>query len=257
MRPDRRVTRRIARVLTVVAILAFPIAATFGYAPAAASPGSAPELQAFTFTPNITAINFTVTLEATAINTLEPQPTATAEDESEDGEEVALKLGGGDWEIGYDFVETEDGGQWHIWMYGEVLIVESTDLELIGLLGAFREQAVIQAQVKTDIEAARGAIVAGVAGTFLGGIATFGSGIVTAASCLATPLTFAAAGGTGWLCVGGGLVTIGVGGLTAVSITTGLQGFSDLSDAATRLNNSSREAEQLFNTIKDRVYAQP
>lgn len=114
MRPDRRVTRRIARVLTVVAILAFPITATFGYAPAAASPGDAPERQGFTFTPHITPIQYTVTPEATPINTLGPQPSPTAEGESEDGEEVKLGLGGGDWEIGYDFVKTEDGGQWHI-----------------------------------------------------------------------------------------------------------------------------------------------
>lgn len=257
MRRDRRVTRRIARVLTVVAILAFPIAATFGYAPAAASPGNSPELQAFTFTPNITAINFTVTPEATPINTLGPQLSPTAEGESEDGEEVKLGLGGGDWEIGYDFVETEDGGQWHIWMYGEVLIVDPTDLELIARLDAFREQAVIQAQAKADMKSAEGAMAIGIAGTIIGAVATVGSGIVTAASCLATPLTLLASGGTGWLCVGGSLVTIGVGGLTAVSITTGLQGLSDRSDAATRLNNSSREAEELFSSIKDRVYAQP
>ena len=256
-RLDRRVARRFARVLTVVAILALPIAATFGYAPAAASPGSAPELQAFTFTPNITAINFTVTPEATPIDTLEPQPSPTAEGESEDGEEVELGLGGGDWEIGYDFVETEDGGQWHIWMYGEVLVVESTDLELIALIGAFREQAMIRAQAKTDIEAAEVAMAIGAAGTFLGGIATLGSGIVTAASYLATPLTFVAGGGTGWLCVGGGLATISVRGLTAVSIMTGLQGFSNRSDGVTSLNQSSREAEQLFNSIRDRVYSQP
>ena len=53
------------------------------------------------------------------------------------------------------------------------------------------------------------------------------------------------------------LSTTALGGLTAVSITTGLQGLSDRSDAATRLNNSSREAEELFSSIKDRVYAQP
>ncbi len=142
-------------------------------------------------------------------------------------------------------------------MYGEVLIVESTDLELIALLGAFREQAAIQAQAKADIEAAEGAIVIGVAGTILGGFATLGSGAVTVFNCAATPLTFLAGGGTGWLCVGGSLVTIGVGGLTGVSIATGLQGFSGRSDAATRLNNSSREAEELFSSIKDQVYNEP
>ena len=255
--PDRRVTRKFARVLTAVTILSLPAAATLGYAPAAASPGNKPELQGFTFTPELTPIDFTVTPEATPIDTLEPLPTATAEDESEDGEEVELGLAGGDWEIGYDFIKTEDGGQWHIWMYGEVLIVESTDLELIALLGAFREQAVIQAQAKADIDAAEVAMAIGLAGTFLGGIATFGSGAVTAASCLATPLTFLAGGGTGWLCVGGSLVTIGVGGLTGVSVATGLQGFSSRSDAATRLNNSSREAEELFSSIKDQVYNEP
>ena len=244
-------------MLTVVAVLALPAAATFGYAPAAASPGSAPELQAFTFTPQLTPIGFTVTPEATAINTVDPGPSPTADEPSKEEEDVELGLSGGDWEIGYDFVKTEDGGQWHIWMYGEVLIVEPTDLELIALLGAFREQAVIQAQVKTDIEAAEGAIVAGVAGTILGGFATLGSGIVTAASCLATPLTFLAGGGTGWICVGGSMVTIGVGGLTGVSIATGLQGFSNRSDAATRLSNSSREAEELFSSIKDQVYNEP
>lgn len=142
-------------------------------------------------------------------------------------------------------------------MNGEDLIVDPTDLELIARLDAFREQAVIRAQAKNDIEAAREAIVAGVAGTFLGGIATFGSGMVTVASCLTTPLTFAAAGGTGWLCVGGSLATIGVGGLTAVSITSALQGLSDRSTAAKHLKDSSREAEELFNSIRDRVYAQP
>ncbi len=53
------------------------------------------------------------------------------------------------------------------------------------------------------------------------------------------------------------LSTTALGGLTAVSITTGLQGLSDRSTAAKHLEDSSREAEQLFNSIRDRVYAQP
>jgi len=36
------------------------------------------------------------------------------------GEEVELELGGGDWQIGFDFVDTASGPQWHIWLDGEV-----------------------------------------------------------------------------------------------------------------------------------------
>lgn len=53
------------------------------------------------------------------------------------------------------------------------------------------------------------------------------------------------------------LSTTAFWGLTAVSIATGLQGFSDRSDAVTRLSNSSREAEELFSSIKDQVYNEP
>jgi len=53
------------------------------------------------------------------------------------------------------------------------------------------------------------------------------------------------------------LSTTALGGLTGISVTTGLQGISDRSDAATRLNNSSREAEELFSSIKDQVYNEP
>ena len=240
-------------MLTAVTIFALPAAATFGFAPAAASSSNSPELQGFTFTPRLTPIDFTVTPESTAIVTVDPGPTATPDGQSEEEEDVELELGGGDWEVGYDFVETEDGGQWHIWHNGEVLIVEPTNLELIALLGAFREQAVIQAQAKADLKSADAAIEAGVAGTILGGIATLGSGVITVFSCAATPITFWAGGGTGWICAGGVLTTTATGALTGASITTGLQGISDRSDAATHLSDSSREAEELFSSIKDHI----
>ena len=188
---------------------------------------------------------------------MEPSASPTAEDQSEDGEDVDLELGGTDWEIGYDFVETEGGDQWHIWMNGEVIIIDADDDSAGTRLTAFMTQADKRAQARTDIEAAEVAMAIGAAGTFLGGIATFGSGIVTVASCAATPLTFLAGGGTGWLCVGGALGTTALAGLTWISIRSGLQGLSDRSDAAEHLKDSSREAEQLFNSIRDQVDAQP
>jgi hypothetical protein len=248
MRPNRTVTRKFARVLTAVTILALPAAATFGYAPAAASPGNAPVLQGFTFTPELTSIDFTVTPEATAINTVDPGPTPTTDEQSED-EDVELELGGGDWEVGYDFVETEDGGQWHIWHNGEVLIVDATDPELGALLSAFREQAVIREQAKADLEAAGGDIINGIAGTLAGVVVAGGSVAVAVPSCGTTPLTFWAGGGTGWICAGSVLTAIGGGSLIGVSFNQTTQGFSNQSDARKRYRNSSDEVEELFDSI--------
>ncbi|MCH8341174.1 MAG: hypothetical protein IIA51_06445 [Chloroflexi bacterium] len=252
-RLDRRVARRFARVLTVVAILALPIAATFGYAPAAASPGSAPELQAFTFTPNITAINFTVTPEATPIDTLEPQPSPTAEGESEDGEEVELGLGGGDWEIGYDFVKTEDGGQWHIWMNGEVIIIDADDDSVGTRLTAFMTQADKRAQAIKDSQTADSALGDAIVGTVGGAAAALGGIVLGIPSCAATPLTFWAAGGTGWGCAAG-VLAAGYGGtLMGTSVNGILRANKDRSDAAKSYRDSGREAEELFGSIKDEV----
>ena len=237
----------------MVTILALPAAATFGYAPASASPGSAPELQGFTFTPHITPIQYTVTPEAAPIDTLGPQPSPTAEDESEDGEEVELKLGGGDWEIGYDFVETEDGGQWHIWMNGEVIIIDADDDSVGTRVTAFMTQADKRAQAIKDSEAAGATLVDGIVGTVGGAATAFAGLIVGVPSCAATPLTFWAAGGTGWGCVAGVLAVGGGGALIGNSINGILQSNSDRSDAAKSYRDSSREAEELFGSIRDEV----
>ena len=244
-------------MLTAVTILALPAAATLGYAPAVAASGIAPELQGFTFTPELTPIGFTVTPEATAINTIDPGPSPTADEPSEEDEEVELELGGGDWQVGYDFVETEDGGQWHIWMNGEVIIVSADDLELITLLAAFREQAVIRAQAKRDIEAAYESRADAIVGTFEGAVAGIGGILLGAPSCAATPLTFWAAGGTGWGCVAGLLAAGGGGALLGSSINGILRANTDLSEADERLEDSSREAEELFGSIRDEVASNP
>ena len=240
-------------MLTAVTILALPAAATFGFAPAAASSSNSPELQGFTFTPQLTPIDFTVTPESTAIVTVDPGPTPTPDGQSEEEEDVELALGGGDWEVGYDFVETEDGGQWHIWMNGEVIIVESDDLESIALLAAFREQAVLRAQAKRDIDTALAARDDAIVGTFRGLAAGIAGIIVGGPSCAATPLTFWAAGGTGWACVAGILAAGGGGAAMGSSIDGILQANSDLSEAEERLGDSSREAEELFGSIRDEV----
>jgi len=253
MRPDWRVARRFARVLTVVTMLALPAAATFGYAPAAASPGSAPELQAFTFTPELTPMDFTVTPEATAINTVDPGPSPTADEQSDEEEDVELELGGGDWEVGYDFVETEDGDQWHIWMYGEVIIIDAGDDSVGTRLTAFMTQADKRAQAIKDSETANSALGDGIVGTVGGAAMALGGMVLGVPSCAATPLTFWAAGGTGWGCVAGILAAGGGGALLGSSIDGILRANNDRSDAAKSYRDSSREAEELFGSIKDEV----
>ncbi len=252
MRADRRFLRRIARILTAVTMLAVPAAATFGYAPAAASPGNAPELQGFTFTPQLTPIEFTVTPEPTVINTVDPGPSPTGDAQSEE-EGVELELGGGDWEVGYDFVETEDGGQWHIWMNGEVVIVDADDDSVGTRLTAFMTQADKRAQAKRDIETAYAAIADGAVGVFGGGVTGLVGLILGAPSCAATPLTFWAAGGPGWGCVAGLLAAAGGGALLGNSINGMLRANNDRSEAAQRVEDSSHEAEELFGSIRDEV----
>ena len=166
-------------------------------------------------------------------------------------------MGGGDWEVGYDFVETEDCGQWHIWMNGEVIIVEADDLEAIALLAAFREQAVIRAQAKRDIDTAYAARDDAIVGTFRGMAAGLAGIVLGAPSCAATPLTFWAAGGTGWGCVAGILAAGGGGAAVGSSINGILQANKNRSEATQRLENSSQEAEELFGSIKDEVANNP
>ncbi len=253
MRLDRRVTRKLARALTAVTILALPAAATLGYAPAVASSGIAPELQGFTFTPELTPIGFTVTPEATAINTIDSGPSPTADEPSEEDEEVELELGGGDWQVGYDFVETEDGGQWHIWMNGEVIIIDADDNSVGTRVTAFMTQADKRAQAIKDSEAAGASLVDGIVGIVGGAATAFAGLIVGVPSCAATPLTFWAAGGTGWGCVAGVLAVGGGGALIGNSINGILQSNDDRSDSAKSYRNSSQEAEELFGSIRDEV----
>ena len=115
-----------SRALSAFVLLALPIITVTGQVPRL--PNSHPELQQITFSPQLTPVNFTVTPQSTAIaplgvgaEDLLPQGAGSGEDDGE------LDVSGGDWVVGYDLVQTPGGPQWHLWLYGKVIIVEASD----------------------------------------------------------------------------------------------------------------------------------
>lgn len=138
-------------------------------------------------------------------------------------------------------------------MNGEVIIIDADDESVATRLTAFMTQADRRAQAKRDIETAYAARDDGIVGAFKGAAAGLAGIIVGAPSCAATPLTFWAAGGTGWACVAGVLAAGGGGAALGSSINGILQANKNRSEATQRLGNSSQEAEELFGSIKDEV----
>ena len=66
-----------------------------------------------------------------------------------------------------------------------------------------------RASAANDLDTANDMLLLGMGGFVFGGVTFVGGALVTASSYAATPLTFYALGGTGWLCVGGAITTAG------------------------------------------------
>ena len=236
------------RALSAFVLIALPILTVTGQVPRL--PNSHPELQQITFSPQLTPINFTVTPQSTVIaplgaEVLLPQGAASGEDSDD------LDISGGDWVVGYDLVQTPDGPQWHLWLNGEVIIVEPDDPAVTSLITAFMISADNRARADADLASAGATQNLAFAGAGAGAVSLAGGTVTAAVGCAGVPFTFWAAGGTGWACAGG--IVAAVGGLGAMigSVVQIFQSESDKDDSAARYDTANLSAENLFGALKD------
>ncbi|MEE9216243.1 MAG: hypothetical protein V3U32_02305 [Anaerolineales bacterium] len=237
-----------ARALSAFVLIALPIITVTGQI--ARLPYSHPELQQITFSPQLTPVNFTVTPQSTAIAPLGAQVVAPQDaGTGEVGDE--LDISGGDWVVGYDLVQTPDGPQWHLWLNGEVIIVEPDDPAVTSLITAFMISADNRARADADLASAGSTQNLALAGAGAGAVSLAGGSVTAAVGCAGVPFTFWAAGGTGWACAGG--IVAAVGGLGALvgSVVQIFQSESDKDDAAARYDTANTSAENLFGVLKD------
>ena len=144
-------SRTVGRALSAFALVALPIISIAGQIPRL--PDSHPELQQITFSPQLTPINFTVTPQSTAIAPVGAQVLAPGSSGAgEEGDE--LNISGGDWIVGYDLVQTPNGPQWHLWLNGEVIIVEPNDPAVTSLITAFMISAENRARADAELSSA-------------------------------------------------------------------------------------------------------
>ena len=238
-----------SRALSAFVLLALPIITVTGQVPRL--PNSHPELQQITFSPQLTPVNFTVTPQSTAIaplgvgaEDLLPQGAGSGEDDGE------LDISGGDWVVGYDLVQTPGGPQWHLWLYGKVIIVEASDPVAASLAAAFMIQADNRARALSDLESAGSNQKLAYAGAGAGALGLVGGGAVAVIGCAGVPLTFWAAGGTGWVCAGGIVAAVGGAGALISSVFSIFQSRSDKDDAQASYDTANQVAGELFTTIK-------
>jgi len=249
--PKRAVQARLA-ILLALALLWGPLASGIG--PERVSAAPRPQV-AFTFTPRVTEIPRTSTPAPTAVGTLGPPAASvtaipTPTEEPEDAISAPSCASPGEDTTGYDYLGGSDPPLWMICFGGEVLIVDASDSAASTLLSAFMIAARDRASAANDLETANTTLVLSAVGFGTGLIGFLGGALVSASSCAATPLTFYALGGTGWLCVGGVVVTTGGLGTLGVSGVAGFQAWSDHNDAEERLENSTAQAEQYFHILQ-------
>ena len=239
--------RAAGRALSAFVLMALPIISVTGQIPRL--PNSHPEFQQITFSPQLTPVNFTVTPQSTAITPLgaEVLLSQRAGSGEDDGE---LDISGGDWVVGYDLVQTPGGPQWHLWLYGEVIIVEASDPVAASLAAAFMIQADNRARALSDLESAGSNEKLAYAGAGAGALGLVGGGAVAVIGCAGVPLTFWAAGGTGWVCAGGIVAAVGGAGALISSVFSIFQSGSDKDDAQASYDTANRVAGELFTTIK-------
>ncbi|MEW6569188.1 MAG: hypothetical protein AB1449_13685 [Chloroflexota bacterium] len=242
-------------VLTLIVPLALglaPLLAATGQGWAALA-AEANRQVAFTFTPEVTPIPPTGTPMATALATLGPQPSplplAPTAGPTGGTPEPPQAISGGDEDVGYDFLEGSDPPLWRIWYQGEEIIVNASDPAASSLLAAFMLEAQERANAVGELADAEETLDLALAGAGFGLVALVGGGIAAVASCSATPLTFYFVGGTGWLCVGGGVSAVGGLGALGVSAATYFQALRDRGEAIETIEESTRDAQQLFDTL--------
>jgi len=244
----RRFLKTAPALTLALALLLGPFALGTGPGRVSAAP---PAQGAFTFTPRVTAIPGTSTPAPTAVGTLglppSTTPPATLFPETPGTSETPPPAGG-DSTIGYEY--PEGSTLWRIWYEGEEIIVDASDPAASALLSAFMITAQGRASAANDLDTANSTMVLSAVGFVTGLLGFLGGALVTASSCAATPLTFYALGGTGWLCVGGVVVTTGGLGTLGVSGVAGFQAWSDHNDAEERLENSTAQAEQYSHILQ-------
>ena len=235
------------RALSAFVLIALPIISVTGQIPSL--PNSHPELQQITFSPQLTPINFTVTPQSTAIAPLGAQVLAPqGAGGGENGDE--LDISGGDWVVGYDLVQTPNGPQWHLWLNGEVIIVEANDPAKASLVTAFMIQADNRARALADFNSADANEDIAYAGAGAGAVSLVGGTVTAAVGCAGVPFTFWAAGGTGWVCAGGIVAAVGGAGALVSSVFSIFQSGSDKDDAQASYDTANSVASELFATIK-------
>ncbi len=244
-----------ASALTLgLALLLGPLALGIGPARVSAAPRGQ---VAFTFTPRVTEIPRTSTPAPTGLATLATTaPSATAVAPTPEATPSAPSapscLASGDTAIGYDFIEGSPP-MWRICYEGQALMVSASDPTTTDLLNAFRAAAERRARAIEDAEQAREVLTWATAGGAGGLISFVAGGFVAAASCAATPLTFYALGGTGWICVGsagasiGGFITLVASGAAAIVAN----GQVDSSEEAAE--SAAIEAGQYFGALHSLV----
>jgi len=240
--------RTAGRALSAFVLIALPIISVTGQLPRL--PNSNPELQQVTFSPQLTPLNFTITPQTTAIAPLGAGILLSQGAESgKDGDELGIS--GGDWVVGYDLVQTPNGPQWHLWMNGEVIIVEPDDPAVTSLITAFMISANNRARADADLASAGSTQNMALVGAGAGAVSLAGGSVTAAVGCAGVPFTFWAAGGTGWACAGG--IVAAVGGLGAMvgSVVQIFQSEGDKDDAAARYDTANKSAENLFGALKD------
>jgi hypothetical protein len=161
-----------------------------------------------------------------------------------------MSLSGGDATVGYDYLDGSQPPTWRIWFEGRELIVVADDPGAVALLNSFMLQADNRARAVADFDSARQSQANADATVGLGLVGTGASGGVALISCAGVPLTFWAAGGTGWTCALGIAGAVAGVGTTIVSLVERGQAVSDQHDALGRLETANREVSSLFNALE-------
>lgn len=218
-------------------------------------PSEGPALQ-ISFTPHLTPLNLTFTPHPTPLQTLGPRVSPPPQPPKPVETPVPpVPISGGDATVGYDFIEGSETPTWRVWFEGEVIFIRPDDPAAVALLNAFQVEATERATALANGDSADNTLVVSAFTLGFGALSAAGGIIVAAPSCATVPLTFWAAGGTGWPCVGGVAAAVGGVGTFIVSAVVGIQAFGDKVEADNVYQSANAEAEDLFEALKD--YASP
>jgi hypothetical protein len=139
---------------------------------------------------------------------------------------------------------------WRICFEGEAFTVSASDPASADLLNAFRAAAERRARAIQDGEEAEDLLAWAAVGGAGGFISFVAGGVVAAASCAATPLTFYALGGTGWVCVGSAGASVG-GFITLVASGAGaIIANQQVNSAEQAAEGAAGEARQYFRALQ-------